>query len=473
MNFGTLASLQFALVLAGVYWMLKKNDELPLLASMCLFYIASYRFWAVKVGLNIPADLSNFGFAAVTYDRSLSALRYIVLGELSFLVSYMALRTKPLPLVPATTDLTFLTWLRPKVIFTGIACLPLVLLVRGSVTNQTMEGRSMGFEVSSYLILLPLMLVGLATLLLCLWRFGGLPTAAWKFAAILCLSGLFHLTFSSAGRFQFLGWMITGSVVLSSAYKPFKRLALLCVVGALGMSVFAFAGAMRQEFAVQEFGMKKLTWIRAFSAEDANMLDGFVLLQQVYPSLLPYGHGREHLEVLIRPIPRKLWPGKPVGGYMNKLGLITANDGFTLGISPTLFGSLYGEGALAGVLIGSILYGIAFGSVVNLTRRIQPFGAVLIRACLCASLVPLLRGGDLPGIYAWIGMAFWPCFLLLWMKRKTLFSPAQPVVPATHASAAADAASFTEIAAQFAPEPGKKSPSRAIHFFRSGKPPSE
>jgi hypothetical protein len=155
---------------------------------------------------------------------------------------------------------------------------------------------------------------------------------------------------------------------------------------------------------------------------------------------------------------------------MNKLGRITANDGFTLGISPTLFGSLYGEGAMAGIVIGSILYGLAFGSLVNLTRRMQPFGAILIRACVCASLIPLLRGGDLPGIYSWIGMAFWPCMLVFILKRKMLFVRAQP---ATDHSADADAASYAELIAQFAPEPDRKSALRPSGNLHSSRPSRE
>ncbi len=128
----------------------------------------------------------------------------------------------------------------------------------------------------------------------------------------------------------------------------------------------------------------------------------------------------EHLEILLRPIPRSLWPEKPVGGYMNQLGLITADTGFTLGISPTLFGSFYAEAGLMGIAVFSSVYGAILAAIVRYTARLQLFAGVLIRAILCASLIPLLRGGDLPGIYAWIGMAFWPCFLLLWLKRSDL-----------------------------------------------------
>src|SRR2546430_14671627 len=105
MNFGFLATIQIMLIFVGFYWMLKKNDELPLMTAMCMAYIASYRFWAVEIAeINTPADLGNFGLAPVTYERSLSALAYIVLGEFCFLAAYMMMRRVPLPRMPSRTD---------------------------------------------------------------------------------------------------------------------------------------------------------------------------------------------------------------------------------------------------------------------------------------------------------------------------------------------------------------------------------
>ncbi|PYK73055.1 MAG: hypothetical protein DME44_02560, partial [Verrucomicrobia bacterium] len=109
-------------------------------------------------------------------------------------------------------------------------------------------------------------------------------------------------------------------------------------------------------------------------------------------------------------------------GYMNKLGIITADTGFTLGISPSLFGSFYQEGGLVGVVLLSIIYGFGFGCLVSFSTRIVPLTGLLIRGSLAAAIVPLLRGGDLAGIYAWFGMSFWPCLLLLWLRRGEFFA---------------------------------------------------
>jgi hypothetical protein len=70
----------------------------------------------------------------------------------------------------------------------------------------------------------------------------------------------------------------------------------------------------------------------------------------------------------------------------------------------------------------SIIYGFGFGRLVSFSTRIVPLGGLLIRGILAAAIVPLLRGGDLPGIYAWFGMSFWPCFLLLGLRRREFFA---------------------------------------------------
>lgn len=37
-----------------------------------------------------------------------------------------------------------------------------------------------------------------------------------------------------------------------------------------------------------------------------------------------------------------------------------------------------------------------------------------------ASAIPLLRGGDLPGVYAFIGMTFWPILIFINRYKKFL-----------------------------------------------------
>ena len=410
---------QIALLVISGIWLLRRNDEIPLLISSFLFYVASYRYWAVTNGIGHWVNLGSFGFSSITDEVALIALSYIVLGQIFLISTYMVRQRKVLPVVIPIGDRSFLQWLSPKVILLGLFCLPLVIVVRTNLLAQLLAGKSLGFQVSSYLILFPLALVGIALLVFSLWKQGGFTSFPTKIAAISIILGVAYFTYGPQTRFLFLGWLIGGGIILSASYRPQTRLVILTCCAVLGISLFAVAGAMRN-IELTAASLNQAAWERAFSAEDANMLDGFVLIQEIYPQRLDFSLGMEHLEIIMRPIPRAWWPNKPVGGYMNKLGLITANTGFTLGISPTIFGSFYAEYGLIGIVFFSIVYGTILADLVSYTTKLHPFANSLIRAMVCAALIPLLRGGDLPGIYAWFGMAFWPCLLLLWIKRSYL-----------------------------------------------------
>jgi hypothetical protein len=418
LDFSDLLYIHLATIVVGGWWMLQRNDEVPLIISAFVCYVSSYRYWIVSSGKATWVNITNFGFNPITNASALDALNYIIIGHICLLVTYMLSQKKTLPVVKPVMDHSFLNWLRPKVLFLGLLCLPLVIISRNNVNAQVNSGRSVAFEVSNYLYLFPMVLIGVATLLLCLWRFGGLPSPMTKGLTLLILVGVSYLTYSPNARFQFLAWIISGGVVLSSCYKSKTRILLFACTAVIAFGLFAMAGAQRNDQLTGET-LNQAAVERAYIAEDANMLDGFVIMQQVYPKRLDFTMGMEHLEILFRPIPRSLWPEKPVGGYMNKLKLNTEGRG-TLGISQTLFGSFYGEGGLEGILFFSIIYGSIFAKIVDYSTSLKPFAGIIIRAMLCACLIPLLRGGDLPGIYAWFGMAFWPCFLLLWVKRKDL-----------------------------------------------------
>ena len=416
-----LSLCQVAWIVLGVLWVVRRRDEIPLLISALLFYVFTFRLWALLQGWTSPADLSNFGFDPLDLASALEAESIAILGETILLAVYMLAQRRRIDVPDKLASPELLRWLKPRVVALGLVCILISLLARRSVGIQLASGRSMGFEVSSYLILFSLSLVGVAVLFAALWKSRAFHTGGEKLAALLFFLAIIYLTFQPSMRFQFLGWFVAATIILSSGLS-FARRAQVLIIGLVGaVALFAVAGALRNTEDPTE-GVEQSAWERFAFAQDANMLDGFALLRQVYPAMLDYSYGGEHLEIFERPIPRAWWPEKPVGGYMNKLGIITAETGFTLGISPSLFGSFYQEGGLVGVVILSIIYGFAFGRIVAFSTRIVPLTGLLLRGILAAAIVPLLRGGDLPGIYAWFGMSFWPCLLLLWLARHEFFA---------------------------------------------------
>jgi hypothetical protein len=150
------------------------------------------------------------------------------------------------------------------------------------------------------------------------------------------------------------------------------------------------------------------------------MVDGLVYLMETVPKKLPYRYGREHLAILYRPIPRALWPGKPVDNYMLRAIGLDKDREFTIGISPSLFGDFYLEGGYVGVILLSVLYGYGLGRLLRWSARIHAFGGLMVRGIVCASFTLLLRGGDMAGVCAWIVMSFWPIFLLFAFRKQYL-----------------------------------------------------
>jgi hypothetical protein len=421
----TTSLCQIVWILLGVLWVVRKHDEIPLLISTLLFYVFTFRFWALLQGWALPVNI-GFDFDPIDSNSALDVQAIATLGETVLLSVYMLAQRRRIDVPHRLASPELLSWLRPRVVALGVICISITLLARRSVAVQIASGKSMAFEVSSYLSLFSMSLVGVVILITALWKSGAFHAQGEKLGAMLLFLAIFYLTFQPGMRFQFLGWFVAATIILSSGQSVVRRAQVLAIGLAGGVTLFAVAGALRNtEDPTVE--LQQSAWERFAFAQDANMLDGFVLLRQVYPAQLDYSYGGEHLEIFERPIPRAWWPDKPVGGYMNKLGLITADTGFMFGISPSLFGSFYQEGGLVGVVLLSMIYGFGFGRLVSFSTRIVPLAGLLVRGILAAAIVPLLRGGDLPGIYAWFGMSFWPCALLLGLRRREFFARIPPL----------------------------------------------
>lgn len=412
-------TLQIAWIVGSGVWFWRRRDELPLVISGFLFYVFSFRFWALLNGLTTPVNISPFGFEPMTFDLGAQAQGVALLSETCLLAAYMLTQRRTLAVAAMKVSPGFLRWLRPFVFGFAALAIPAAIVARVMTGAQINSGKSMAFEVSAYLYELPFVLISVALLLALLWKCGGLRNPFDRGLALFIVGWVLILTFAPTGRFQFLGWILAATIILCATDKIPRRMLTITLGFGAALVLFGLAGALRSD--EEDLDLKKAGWERLFFAEDANMLDGLVLLRQVYPERLSYTYGGGLLEILERPIPRALWPGKPVGGYMNKLGLITVDSGGTLGISPGLVGSFYEEGGVVAVIILSSLFGYGLGRLISYSTRVTPFAGALIRAICCASLIPLLRGGDLPGVFAWIFMSFWPCFFVLWYGRRELF----------------------------------------------------
>src|SRR2546430_15382680 len=91
--FITLGLCQIAWIFLGVLWVVRKHDEIPVLISTLVFYVFTFRFWALLQGWASPVNI-GFGFDPIDSDSALDVLAIATLGETVLLSVYMLARSE-------------------------------------------------------------------------------------------------------------------------------------------------------------------------------------------------------------------------------------------------------------------------------------------------------------------------------------------------------------------------------------------
>src|SRR5215469_3670466 len=113
--FNALALCQVAWILLGVRWVARRRDETPLLISAALFYVFTFRFWALLLGWAAPVNLTNFGFDPLDSGRALEADSIAILGETVLLSVYMLTQRCRVNVPDKLASPYLLHWLKPRV----------------------------------------------------------------------------------------------------------------------------------------------------------------------------------------------------------------------------------------------------------------------------------------------------------------------------------------------------------------------
>ncbi|MGB3617744.1 MAG: hypothetical protein WBA12_06465, partial [Catalinimonas sp.] len=412
----------YGLLLGAIVYFLLRNDEFPLLLAAFLYLTGLQRYEAVQSGqvkwVRV-AYASGVDFFTMNDELAIRALNLFVLGTAVLMIAYISFRLPHKSRRRIDNPGIFKQFFLKR--RTTIIAIFVFFLFFNSISRNFVRG---GIAYgNSYFLLFGMAVGGIILLMYLVFKNMTLKRQGLSkliFAGLIVIAA--GLSYSASGRFKFLSWAVALGLIITRDMHPFKKAQIYAIGGVIILSVFALAGVSRYQkldtLTTEE--KAELALGRFENAEDGNMLDGFMMALQVYPDLLDYHYGTEHLEILVRPIPRRLWPSKPVGGYVNKLGLNDNMGGGTVGISQTIYGSFYGEGGVGGIIVLSIMYGWLFASLMHYGERYNSDARWLVKGLVFASAIPLLRGGDLPGIYAFIGMAFWPVFILLYQYNKHL-----------------------------------------------------
>ncbi|MES2389667.1 MAG: hypothetical protein V4543_16805 [Bacteroidota bacterium] len=363
----------------------------------------------------------------MNHSIALAALNMMALGTTALTVTYAALNSTGKDITKKDDSVVFFKFIRKQrmYILSLFGIFFILNLATTSYTYSQMEaGNSAAFGISAYSQMFSLGIGGILILTFLVYQGFSWTTELFGkmlFTFLLVIAAF--ISYNPIARFGFLSWSIALGVMTLRKVPPIRKTLLYCILGPLAALMFAYAGNTKAGTSTQYitgfWPNVEAAYERIQKGEDENMLDGMMMIMQVYPEYLPFSYGMEHLEILMRPIPRAWWPGKPLGSYINKLGLTENMKGGTVGISPSLYGTFWAEGAAPGIAICGIIYGIIFIRLYRFTDKYDSNLGYIMRGMIMASTLALLRGGDLPGIFAFIGMTYWP--VILFTNRYTAF----------------------------------------------------
>lgn len=392
-------------LLIGVYFFLVKKVEIPLFVALFnalvqTRIISLENGWAEFVHFNYQIDF------VFTMDQAYLISDYITLGSTILQYSIILFYKEPQILVN-DTDADFKKFLlsQRNLIFIGLGFFTVFQLAfAGSISDG--YGLLTRLGNSSFILLFYLLFhfTNPEKLLVKLFYFAGFAFLAW-------------LTYSAELRFQFLGWMIPVGYFIVRKLSTRMKILFMAIGLVVILLIFSAARIMRNSNANT---MTAEEWYdesyeRLQVTDDINFIDGFMMMYQVYPAMLDHTYGVEHLNIIFRPIPRTLWPGKPLAGwfqnYREKYGVEFANIGF----SPTIYGVFYAEGGVEGIIIFSVLWGFFLVYMYRVCRQFNSELSDLCVGVLLAALIPIFRSGDMAGDFAIVLMSYWP---ILYFVRK-------------------------------------------------------
>lgn len=147
-----------------------------------------------------------------------------------------------------------------------------------------------------------------------------------------------------------------------------------------------------------------------FERDKLHVDDNFYRFCQIIkfiPESYPYVYHQYIIWILVRPIPRLFWPGKPVDPGFD---LPTALGVEGVSYSSSVLGELYMSAGLLGIALGGLLYGRLSSLASRLLIMGNTFGALVVYSILIMALFAGLRSMlELVlvsyAILAWVGLS--------------------------------------------------------------------
>jgi len=199
---------------------------------------------------------------------------------------------------------------------------------------------------------------------------------------------------------------MVGVAVLRPLMTPFRDLTWIHGAQAGGSSVqkLKVFGNVVTGAAEGRFGNYDM--LTQFAATRLCVTCTFADVLRQTPAIVPYWGGDTYTEILYKPIPRFLWPGKPRDEtgqeFGHRYGYLAIGDyESTYNLPQTV--ELYANFGFAGLIIGSLLFGIFYRTAeLMFFHPHSGVGAVALGSVILAQLLGIESGASLEiGGYLW------------------------------------------------------------------------
>ncbi len=396
---------------AAIWFFIKKKAEVPLFLVLFNIFV-EYRVVSLRAGYSEWVSFEYVIPFKWNFDIAYKVSDLILMGTTIMMYCFMYFFKPPAKINDSNELLhTFVRSKRKHIIYGLILFGAISVILRGG-DNSTAYSALIKLATSSFIIFFFLLIIA-----------DRASTRRITPMSVVIFLFLAYITYDTAMRFQFLGWMVPVGYYLARNISPSRKLIFAIVGISVTMVVFSAAGVLRykklSDLTIGQLYNESVERLKI--SDDINFIDGFMMIYQVYPDELPYEHGQEHLNVLLRPIPRSLWPGKPLASWVRN---VEARHGWvnedTAGFSPTIWGVFYAEGGIPGVIILSVLWAWLLAYMYRAFSVFTSDLSAFLVAIILVSMIPIFRSGDMAGDFAIVLMSFWPMIIFTRMYKKFL-----------------------------------------------------
>ena len=232
------------------------------------------------------------------------------------------------------------------------------------------------------------------------------------------LSAIITAFLAQSGGRRIIG-VVLGAAIICWVLEQ-QKLKIKQILVAI-LSVVLVLGTMQWMLEVRNDGFQTaLQEQKEFQYQHLHIDDNFLRLSQVIaliPRYYPHVYEKQIIFTLIRPIPRALWPGKPVDPGFD---LPTALGVEGVSLSYSVIGDWYICAGWLGVFFGGLIYG-GFARTISqlLTRNTQSANAIVYSLCAMALFA---------GFRSMLELVLMSYAVLAWMFISWLVLPKKPRV---------------------------------------------